>query len=439
MLSSVLALLLIVQPIYTIPRKVEMAGLNRIANPLQVGNGLNIPAEFDQDDEISWDQQLNGRNVEIICRVRTNLNNQFLFLQDLQRNQALLQNDPGHQYVLHPYASLILRGKLCFIMPQSSDNSLKIAMHLLASPDDDFDSLRETLSSSDKARATLPFFIKIIQSINYIHKVGWSGITSGVFGAVILNSNIKPIINVMEMQPKRIEFRNNAVVLVNPPKPTILYSPEWITNTKIDPRKADLWEIGEFLYLNKYSKYYLSPNGHPERTIRGAFPKISDIQPNTGDIKEQFKKFMPHFKKFIEESYRNAVRVDNNNRAVLLNTNTGLPTNIIATSPSPLKHIPLTPEILKLLEHMPDDFHENSPLTTHSRFLANGFFQLGIYCKVTSEYIQYPNEYGAILDMINKLLPVNVEERLTPEQYLSQINSNANANRLNPSGQQSSS
>ncbi|KAI9593632.1 hypothetical protein BDF19DRAFT_155112 [Syncephalis fuscata] len=408
MLSSALALMSIAQLISAIPRKVELPKKIFAQDPPQPYLDFNIPVEFNHEDEISWDQQWRGIYVDVTCRIRNNFESQFQFFQDLKRNEALLENDPGRQYVLHPYKSFIFRGKRCFVMPESTNEELGSHM--------------ETLSSSDKAKAILPFFIKLIRGINYIHKVGWAGVGFKAFNAAKLDSDINPIINVMEIeQLRRIEFRNNAVLLIDPPQPDLLYSPEWIENTKIDPRKADLWEVGEFLYLNQYSDYYLSSRRSFERTIIETFSKVPDVQPNIGDMKKQFKKFMPHFKKFIEESYINAIRVDNNNRAVLLNTNSGLPTNIIATSPSPLKHIPLTSKILNLLSFVLDYDSRFSAFKTHLQFLSNGFFQLGIYCKVTSEYIQYPNEYGAIFSMINKLLPVNVEERLTLEQYLSQL------------------
>ncbi|KAI9593636.1 hypothetical protein BDF19DRAFT_424262 [Syncephalis fuscata] len=107
LIGSNLALLLIAQLIAAIPRDGNLFEEIFAQDPPQSYLGFNIPVEFDQGDEVSWDQQLRGININVICNRRDNFENKFRFFQDLKRKQELLKNDPGRQYVLIHNARLL--------------------------------------------------------------------------------------------------------------------------------------------------------------------------------------------------------------------------------------------------------------------------------------------------------------------------------------------
>ncbi|KAI9597369.1 hypothetical protein BDF19DRAFT_434854 [Syncephalis fuscata] len=351
-------------------------------------------------------------DVNVMCRIRNNLNDKFRFLQDLSRKRVLLQNDPGRQY-------------RCFVMPRSVDENLN-------------DFYLNYIPCLAEAKSILSFFTKLIQGINYIHKVGWTNISLNEF-SIVVRSNLSkyPVINVMKIeQLRRIKFKNNIVVLIAAPQMKLLYLPEWIKNTKIDPRKADLWRIGELFYAFQYEFYFKMPKKPTKQILEETFSKMPDVKPELHDTQQQFKRFMPYFKKLIENSYQSGLITKNNGRAILLNTNSGFPKNSIDISLSPIKQIYLTTEMLDLFIAAQNCVFENEPLRGYSQFLLNGLFQLGIYSMLPDIYIAHPNEYTPVLDMLNRLLTLNPEERLTPDQYLRQFDRNTNANLLHVSDQQ---
>ncbi|KAI9598764.1 hypothetical protein BDF19DRAFT_431361 [Syncephalis fuscata] len=422
MISSVLALIFIVQPIFATPRKANLPEDVFEPDPPQVYDGIDIPAGFEQGEETSWEQQLQGMDVNVMCRIRNNLNNKFRFLQDLSHKRVLLQNDPGRQYVLHPQRSFTFRGKRCFVMPRSVDENLN-------------DFYLNYIPSLAEAKSILSFFTKLIQGINYIHKVGWTNISLNEF-SIVVRSNLSkyPVINVMKIeQLRRIKFKNNIVVPIDAPQMKLLYLPEWIKNTKIDPRKADLWRIGELFYAFQYEFYFKMSKKSTKQILEETFSKMPDVKPELHDTQQQFKRFMPYFKKLIEDSYQSGLITKNNGRAILLNTNSGFPKNSIDISLSPIKQIYLTTEMLDLFIAAQNCVFGNKPLRGYSQFLLNGLFQLGIYSMLPDIYIAHPNEYTPVLDMLNRLLTLNPEERLTPDQYLRQFDRNTNANRLHVS------
>ncbi|KAI9593667.1 hypothetical protein BDF19DRAFT_415221 [Syncephalis fuscata] len=424
-IKSVLALVFIAQLASATPREVDLPD-----DPPQTRQSLIIPSEFDRKDEVSWSQHLNGMDVNTIYRIKDNFKDYFSFFQDTKRKQALLRGDPGRQYVVHPQHSFLLRGKRCFIMSQLSGRALNLHM--------------EFLSLSDKAKSIPSFFIKLIRAISYIHKVGWANIelkaSKFIDILVRLDSERDPIIDVMQIeQLKRIEFKNNAVLLIDPPQPNFLYLPEWIENTKIDPRKADLWRIGEILYKSEYNIYFAKTVKAPKQVINDLFSKMPDVLPNIGNTQQQFNKFMYHLKNLIKESYKYRSVIDNDYRSILLNTNGGLPENSIAASSSLLRQIYLTPEMIGLIRVAQYNILAHNTFQNYSRFITNGLFQLGIYGLFHIRERKYPDEYAFIFNMLDKLLAIDPKERLTPEQYLRQIDSNTNANRLHASVQQAQS
>ncbi|KAI9593660.1 hypothetical protein BDF19DRAFT_424280 [Syncephalis fuscata] len=365
-------LMLIVQLVSAIPREANLPLDVFDPDPPQPYFGFDIPAGFDRNDEISWDQQLNDRDVKVLCRVRNNLTNQFRFLQDLKRKQTSLQDDSGRHYVTHPQRSFTFRGKLCFAIPQSPNENLS-------------DLYASHISPLDRAKLIIPFFTKLIRGINYIHKVGWTNIDINAFDlGVEPNLDKYPIFNVMEIeQLRRIKIKNEIIMPIDPPQLGLIYLPEWIENTKIDPRKVDLWKVGELLYNIQYSFYPEQTEKPFKELMNEIVSKMPDVQPNLKNTQEQFKKFMPHFKKLIKEGYRSGLPTANSDRAILLNTNSGLSTTSIDTSSFPLKQTRLTVEILDLLVIAQDSIFGFGHLQNFLQFLLNGFFRLGIY------YVKY--------------------------------------------------
>ncbi|KAI9593635.1 hypothetical protein BDF19DRAFT_155176 [Syncephalis fuscata] len=201
----------------------------------------------------------------------------------------------------------------------------------------------------------------------------------------------------------------------------------------MDPRTVDLWKVGETVYAAQYGLYPLKEKMYLEPIVNDIFSKMPDVQPELGNTQEQFRRFMAHFNKFIKENYKSGLTTTNNDRAVVLNTSGGIIGHSIGASSSPLKQISLTPEIMNLLIVAQHKVFGNNDFQIYSKFLLNGFFRLGIYCRVSSKHIRSLNLYAPIFDMLNKLLAINSKERLTPNQYLEQIDRNANANRLHAS------
>ncbi|KAI9597302.1 hypothetical protein BDF19DRAFT_436483 [Syncephalis fuscata] len=229
---------------------------------------------------------------------------------------------------------------------------------------------------------------------------------------------------------KPLQYNTDQTVIPKPAyDPFLLYPNEWVSQNLVDPRKADLWNIGEIFYYAFFSniKYYEGLE-EAKQMVDHTFSSIKMPRPTSSvNLQEAFKTFLPKFKYFIKHQLNDSLNSLNSNSksssdlAILLNLHGGFPQQLITTRPqTPFNEIVLSQSIINLLKTSLGIIYHDDHFKHYTQFILNGFYRLGIIGAVTLDYTQHSKMYAPALKMISQLLVWYPQQRPTPEDYIKQ-------------------